>query len=80
MALRRVCRRHFEAAPQLDRLNLAALSLGHDALPIDEAPMDDWVGAVNLENPSVAHLRGPEAIRSENLIKIKLLVDFWRKI
>jgi hypothetical protein len=55
---------------------LAALSLGHDALPIDEAPMDDWVGAVNLENPSVAHLRGPEVIRSENLIKIKLLVDF----
>jgi hypothetical protein len=59
---------------------LAALSLGHDSPPIDEAPMDDWVGAVNFENPSVAHLRGPEMIGSKNLIKIKLLVDFWRKV
>ena len=59
---------------------MAALSLGHDALPIDEAPMDDWVGAVNLENPSVAHLREPVAIGNENLIKIKILVDFWRKV
>ena len=33
MAGRRVCRCHFEAAPQLDRLNLAALNLEHDASP-----------------------------------------------
>jgi hypothetical protein len=45
-----------------------------------QSPMDAQIGAVNLENPSVAHLRGTEAIGSENLIKIKLLVDFWRKI
>jgi hypothetical protein len=53
--------------------------LGHDALPLDEAAMDAQVGAVNLENPIVANLRGPEAIRSKNLIEIKLLVDFWRQ-
>jgi hypothetical protein len=38
------------------------------------------LGKSNLENPSVAHLRGPEAIGSENLIEIKLLVGFWRKV
>src|SRR5579871_2533782 len=31
MAWRRICRRRFETASKPDRLNLAALNLGHDA-------------------------------------------------
>jgi hypothetical protein len=32
-ARRHICRRHFKAAPQLDRLNLASLQFEHDAAP-----------------------------------------------
>jgi hypothetical protein len=44
---------------------LAALSVRHDALP--------------KTSSADAHL-GQEATGSENLIKIKLLVDFWHKV
>src|SRR5512135_648028 len=33
MAQRRVCRHHFEAAPEIGRLNLAGANLEHDASP-----------------------------------------------
>jgi len=50
VARRGVCRGHFEAAPQLDGLNLAALYLGRDA-PHDQA------GAQHSQSPMDAEVR-----------------------
>ena len=46
MAWRRVCRHHFEAAPQLDRPNLAGLNLEHVAQAVTSS-----TGGTRLTDP-----------------------------